>query len=166
MAEVLGKRAHDEWHIFRRPQDCCRPWHTAAVPPFQSIAAYAPPGVGMLAVGVVCEVFAPRGSGFPRFDFALCADRPGRLATDSNVPLTVEHGLDRFASADLLIALPGAARADTVTFTGPPIAINDVMRSSTKVPASGRFEWHVNPSTRPAVAGQLPGRRRPAPGGW
>ena len=31
----------------------------------------------------------------------------------------------------------------------PPITINDVMRSSTKVPASGRFEWHINPSTRP-----------------
>ena len=31
----------------------------------------------------------------------------------------------------------------------PPITINDVMRSSTRVPASGRFEWHINPSTRP-----------------
>jgi len=31
----------------------------------------------------------------------------------------------------------------------PPLTITDVMRSSTKVPASGRFEWHMNPSTRP-----------------
>ena len=31
----------------------------------------------------------------------------------------------------------------------PPIAINDLMRSTTRVPSSGRFEWHINPSTRP-----------------
>ena len=33
----------------------------------------------------------------------------------------------------------------------PPLSITDVMRSTTRVPASGRFEWHMNPSTRPYV---------------
>ncbi|MEU9305120.1 helix-turn-helix domain-containing protein [Streptomyces sp. NPDC048269] len=77
------------------------------MPPFVSVAAYAPPGVGMLAVGVVTEVFAAR-AGLPRFDFTLCGDRPGPVPTDVGVAVTVEHGLDRIASADLVIALPWA----------------------------------------------------------
>ncbi len=78
------------------------------MPPFTNVAAYAPPGVGMLAVGVVAEVFAPHGAGLPAFDFALCADRPGPVTTDVGVPVTVAHGLDRLAAAELLIALPSA----------------------------------------------------------
>ncbi|MET9605499.1 helix-turn-helix domain-containing protein [Streptomyces sp. NPDC006512] len=62
----------------------------------------------MLAVGIVAEVFGPHGEGFPGFDFALCADRPGPVPTDLGVPLSVAHGLDRLAGADLVIALPGA----------------------------------------------------------
>ncbi|MFD9456282.1 MULTISPECIES: GlxA family transcriptional regulator [unclassified Streptomyces] len=62
----------------------------------------------MLAVGIVTEVFGPHGQGLPGFDFALCADRPGPVPTDLGVPLTVTHGLDRLAAADLVIALPGA----------------------------------------------------------
>ncbi|MFD3701060.1 GlxA family transcriptional regulator [Streptomyces sp. NPDC058646] len=62
----------------------------------------------MLAVGIVAEVFGPHGNGAPGFDFALCADRPGTVRTDAGVPLTVAHGLDRLATADLVIVLPGA----------------------------------------------------------
>ncbi|WP_432037144.1 GlxA family transcriptional regulator [Streptomyces cucumeris] len=62
----------------------------------------------MLAVGIVAEVFGPRGATFPSFDFALCTDRPGPVPTDLGVPLTITHGLDRLASADLVIALPWA----------------------------------------------------------
>ncbi len=78
------------------------------MPPFVNIAAYTPPAVGMLAVGIVAEVFGPRGATFPSFDFALCTDRPGPVPTDLGVPLTITHGLDRLASADLVIALPWA----------------------------------------------------------
>lgn len=78
------------------------------MPPFKSVAAYVPPGVGMLAVGIVSEVFGPHGKGLPGFDFALCAERPGPVPTDIGVPLAIEHGLDRLAAADLVIALPGA----------------------------------------------------------
>ncbi len=77
------------------------------MPPFTSVAAYTPPGVGMLAVGVVTEVFGPR-EGLPRFDFALCADRPGPVPTDLGVPLAVEYGLEWMAAADLVVALPWA----------------------------------------------------------
>ncbi|MFZ3467897.1 GlxA family transcriptional regulator [Streptomyces sp. 4.24] len=62
----------------------------------------------MLAVGIVTEVFGPHGQGLPGFDFALCADRPGPVPTDIGVPLSLAHGLDRLAAADLVIALPGA----------------------------------------------------------
>ncbi|MGB8947315.1 MAG: AraC family transcriptional regulator, partial [Streptomyces sp.] len=78
------------------------------MPPFVTIAAYAPTGVGILGAGIVSEVFDERGPGLPRFDFALCTDRPGRVRSDAGVPITVEHGLERLASADLVIALPWA----------------------------------------------------------
>ncbi|MGW0752298.1 GlxA family transcriptional regulator [Streptomyces sp. NPDC002587] len=77
------------------------------MPPFVTIAAYAPHGVGMLAVGVVAEVFGER-AGLPRFDFALCSDRPGPVSTDAGVAVAVEYGLERISSADLVIALPWA----------------------------------------------------------
>ena len=32
---------------------------------------------------------------------------------------------------------------------GAPLTLTDVISSTTTVPSSGRFEWHVNPSTRP-----------------
>ncbi|MER5930331.1 helix-turn-helix domain-containing protein [Streptomyces sp. NPDC002054] len=70
--------------------------------PFRSVAAYAPPGATGLALGIVNEIF-----GRPAFDFALCTDRPGPLRTDLGLPLQVEHGLDRLAGADLVLALPG-----------------------------------------------------------
>ncbi|MFF3430537.1 GlxA family transcriptional regulator [Streptomyces sp. NPDC002602] len=62
----------------------------------------------MLAVGIVTEVFGWHGETLPGFDFALCTDRPGPVPTDLGVPLTITQGLDRLASADLVIALPWA----------------------------------------------------------
>ncbi|MEU3789230.1 GlxA family transcriptional regulator [Streptomyces fructofermentans] len=79
----------------------------------------------MLAVGIVAEVFGPHGAGLPGFDLALCADRPGAVPTDCGVPLSVAHGLDRLADADLLIALPGAG------FREPPApAVLDALRAA------------------------------------
>ncbi len=34
-----------------------------------------------------------------------------------------------------------------------PITLKDSLDSTTTVPASGRFQWHVNPSTRPFIGG-------------
>ena len=40
---------------------------------------------------------------------------------------------------------------------GEPLAVADVLTSTMTVPASGAFEWHTNPSTRPDVyGGRLP----------
>jgi transcriptional regulator GlxA family with amidase domain len=71
--------------------------------PFRSVAAYAPQGVTGLALGIANEVF-----GRPGFDFALCADRPGALRTDLGLTLRIPYGLDRLATADLVLMLPGA----------------------------------------------------------
>ena len=73
--------------------------------PFRNVAAYLHDGTGAFGVGVVSEIFGyNRGRrGMPAFDFAVCADRPGPLATDSGLTLLVEHGLDRLAEADLVL---------------------------------------------------------------
>ncbi|WP_261992166.1 GlxA family transcriptional regulator [Streptomyces sp. MS191] len=93
--------------------------------PFLSVAAYAPPRVGMLAVGVVAEVFGAPPAGLPRFDFALCSDRPGQVPTDLGVPLAVEHGLDRLAVADLVLVLPWADFR-----VPPPDPVLDALRAA------------------------------------
>ncbi|MEU1075978.1 MULTISPECIES: helix-turn-helix domain-containing protein [unclassified Streptomyces] len=122
------------------------------MPPFPTVAAYVPPGVGMLAVGIVTEVFGPHGSALPGFDFALCTDRPGPVLTDHGVPLSIAHGLDRLAEADLLIALPGT------DFRTPPAgAVLDALRA-----AHGRgsvVAAHCVGTFALAAAGLLDGRR-------
>ncbi|MFI8081809.1 GlxA family transcriptional regulator [Kitasatospora sp. NPDC086009] len=106
----------------------------------------------MLAVGIVTEVFGPHGAAVPGFDFALCSDRPGPVPTDCGVPLAVPHGLDRFAGADLLIALPGAG------FREPPApAVLDALRAAH---ASGAVvAAHCVGTFALAAAGLLTGRR-------
>ncbi|MFJ6939569.1 GlxA family transcriptional regulator [Streptomyces sp. NPDC101132] len=122
------------------------------MPPFVTVAAYAPQGVGMLAAGIVSEVFAPRGPGLPAFDFALCTDRPGRVRTDVGLPLVAEHGLDRLAAADLVIALPWA------DFRTPPrTAVLDALAAAH---ARGALvAGHCVGAFALAAAGLLDGRR-------
>jgi transcriptional regulator GlxA family with amidase domain len=72
--------------------------------PFRSVAAYAYPNVGAFGLGIVAELFGCDRTehGLPRFDFALCAERPGLVRTDGGLTLHVADDLDRFASADLV----------------------------------------------------------------
>ncbi|MFJ5552764.1 GlxA family transcriptional regulator [Streptomyces sp. NPDC093225] len=87
------------------------------MPPFRTVAAYAPPGVGMLALGLVTEVFDARADpAVPRFALTVCTDRPGPVVTDVGVRVDVPHGLDALADADLVLALPWAG------FREPPPA--------------------------------------------
>ncbi|MFI9329393.1 GlxA family transcriptional regulator [Kitasatospora sp. NPDC052868] len=106
----------------------------------------------MLAVGIVAEVFGPHGEALPGFDFALCTDRPGPVPTDLGVPLTIAHGLDRLAGADLVIALPWAG------FRTPPApAVLDALAA-----AHGRgalVAAHCVGTFALAAAGLLDGRR-------
>ncbi|WP_328733650.1 GlxA family transcriptional regulator [Streptomyces bobili] len=122
------------------------------MPPFKTVAAYVPHGVGMLAVGIVTEVFGPHGAALPGFDFALCADRTGPVPTDCGVPLSIAHGLDRLACADLVIALPGAG------FRTPPSpALRDALRAAHE--RGSVVAAHCVGTFALAAAGLLDGRR-------
>ncbi|MFC5994114.1 helix-turn-helix domain-containing protein [Pseudonocardia hispaniensis] len=56
-------------------------------------------------LGVVCEVFGldRTADGLPGFDFAVCAARRRRLPALGGTTLHVGHGLDRVATADLVV---------------------------------------------------------------
>ncbi|MFF1905660.1 GlxA family transcriptional regulator [Kitasatospora sp. NPDC058218] len=106
----------------------------------------------MLGAGIVSEVFDARGQGLPRFDFALCTDRPGQVRTDTGLPLVVEHGLDRLAAADLVIALPWA---DFRTPPGP--AVLDALTAAHE--RGALVAGHCVGAFALAAAGLLDGRR-------
>ncbi|MEV6394886.1 helix-turn-helix domain-containing protein [Streptomyces sp. NPDC051907] len=106
----------------------------------------------MLGAGIVAEVFDVRGGGLPRFDFALCTDRPGRVRTDVGLPLAVESGLDRLAAADLVIALPWA------DFRTPPApAVLDALNTAHR--RGALVASHCVGAFALAAAGLLDGRR-------
>jgi transcriptional regulator GlxA family with amidase domain len=60
--------------------------------------------VGSFGLGVSAEVFGydRRQMGLPRFDFALVSEAPGVHRTDTGIPITVEHGLERLARSDIV----------------------------------------------------------------
>src|SRR5215218_9098796 len=60
--------------------------------------------VGSFGLGVSAEVFGydRRDMGLPLFDFGLVAEAPGVLRTDTGIPITVEHGLERLARSDII----------------------------------------------------------------
>ena len=60
--------------------------------------------VGSFGLGVSAEVFGydRRGMGLPQFDFALVSEAPGVLRTDTGIPITVEHGLERLVRSDIV----------------------------------------------------------------
>ncbi|MFF2196987.1 GlxA family transcriptional regulator [Streptomyces sp. NPDC058157] len=106
----------------------------------------------MLAVGIVTEVFGPRGQGMPPFDFALCSDRPGAVPTDLGVPLSLTHGLDRLAEADLVIALPWTG------FRTPPAEpVLEALRAAHR--RGALVAAHCVGTFALAAAGLLDGRR-------
>jgi transcriptional regulator GlxA family with amidase domain len=76
--------------------------------PFRSVAAYAPSSVAGLSLAIASEVFGfdRTARGMPRFDFAVCTPQPGPVRTDTGLTVTIEHGLDRLVTADLVVVLP------------------------------------------------------------
>ncbi|WJV50925.1 hypothetical protein [Streptomyces flavofungini] len=87
------------------------------MPPFRSIAAWAPPGVRMLAVGVVCEVFTPRGAAFPGFDFARAPTGWGRWRRTRTCGSVSSADILAWSRANLHEPLPVAEPARRATMS-------------------------------------------------
>jgi len=110
--------------------------------------------VGSFGVGVAAEVFGydRRPMGLPRFDFALVAQRPGVLRTDTGMALLVEHGLDRLAASDIVMIT--AWELFDVT---PPAELVDALRAAHARGAT--IVSHCTGAFVLASAGLLDGKR-------
>ena len=116
---------------------------------FRRVAAYAPSRAVTLGLGMASAIFGPR-PGLTEFEFAICADQAGPLATDLGAPVLVEHGLDLLAAADLILVLPGA------DVTGqPPGPVLDALRAARRRGAT--VAAHCLGVFLPAAAGLLDG---------
>lgn len=71
----------------------------------RSVAAIVLPGVAPFELGVVCEIFGidRTETGGPAFDFTVCTPEPGAIPTKLGMELVVHAGLDRAATADLVV---------------------------------------------------------------
>ncbi len=110
-------------------------------------------GVGAFGLGVVSEVFGYDRSddGLPSYDFAVVAERPGAVRTDTGLQILPEHGLDRMATADLVCVLGwehGAAM--------PSEALLQGLRDT--VARGGRVMSHCSGAFVVAESGLLDGR--------
>ena len=110
--------------------------------------------VGSFGLGVSCEVFGydRRPMGLPLFDFGLVAEAPGALRTDTGIPITVEHGLERLAHSDI-VSITAWDLFDRV----PSPALLDAFRAAHARGAT--IISHCTGAFVLAAAGLLDGRR-------
>jgi transcriptional regulator GlxA family with amidase domain len=126
-------------------------WHSPTM--LRDVVAVAWDGFGSFGLGVVSEVFGcdRTGVGLPGYDFALVAAEPGLVRTDTGFSVLVEHGLERAASADLVIAL-GWEDAEV----DPPEELCQVFRDA--VDRGARVMSHCSGAYVLAASGVLDGR--------
>jgi transcriptional regulator GlxA family with amidase domain len=119
-----------------------------------AVAVLAYEGVSAFGLGVTAEVFGcdRRAEGLPRYDYAVTAAQPGLLRTDVGMPVLVEAGLDRLASADLAVVVCW----DDIA-TRPPEPVLQALR--TVVSRGGRVLSQCTGAFVLAAAGLLDGRR-------
>ncbi|WP_280715226.1 helix-turn-helix domain-containing protein [Kitasatospora sp. MAP5-34] len=104
-------------------------------------------------LGVACEVFGLDRSeeGLPVYDFALATDRPGMIRTHAGFSIEVPHGVQRLATADLVIVLATDIRDEY------PAPLLDALRA-----AVARGAWVLSICSGAFIlgaAGLLDGRR-------
>src|SRR4051794_16996033 len=77
-------------------------------PRLRSVAVIVDHGMSPFEFAIGCEVFGVdrTAQGLPAFDFAICSVRPGPVQSSGGFTLTVEHGLERAAEADLILIVP------------------------------------------------------------
>ena len=110
--------------------------------------------VGSFGLGVSAEVFGydRRHMGLPAFDFGLVAEAPGLLRTDTGIPITVEHGLERLARSDI-VSITAWELFDRV----PSPALLDAFRAAYERGAT--IVSHCTGAFVLAAAGLLDGKR-------
>ncbi|NWF24729.1 helix-turn-helix domain-containing protein [Streptomyces sp. PKU-EA00015] len=105
-------------------------------------------------LGVICQVFGLDRSddGLPVYDFAVCAPRPGLVATTSGFSIHVEYGLERMTNADL-VTVPAWPDLDRPVLPSIAEALRDAVVRGARVLSvcTGVFPL--------AMAGLLDGRR-------
>jgi len=119
----------------------------------RDVAAIACEGVGTFGLGVFSEIFGydRTADGLPGFDFAVVAERPGELRTDTGLRIRPDHGLDRLESADLVV-LTGCEYSDP-----PSRRLSGALRAA--VDRGARVLAHCTGAFALAASGLLDGRR-------
>lgn len=119
----------------------------------QDVAAIACQGVGTFGLGVFSEIFGydRTADGLPGFDYAVVAGEPGPLRTDTGLLIVPEHGLDRLATADLVVVTSWDHDDE------PSAELQDALRAA--VDRGARLLAHCTGAFAVAATGLLDGRR-------
>lgn len=119
----------------------------------QDVAAIACQGVGTFGLGVFSEIFGydRTAEGLPGFDYAVVAGEPGPLRTDTGLLIVPEHGLDRLATADLVVVTSWDHDDE------PSAELQDALRAA--VDRGARLLAHCTGAFAVAATGLLDGRR-------
>lgn len=94
-----------------------------------NVAAVIFEGLNPFEFGAACEAFGldRTDDDIPLLDFAVCAPRPGPVATSMGFSIEAPHGLDRVAEADLVV-IP--AMGYGVRDRRVPAAVREALRSA------------------------------------
>lgn len=126
---------------------------TVSDAPLHDVVAVAHPGVGSFGLGVFSEIFGfdRTADGLPGFDYAVVAEESGPIRTDAGLRILPDHGLERAATADLVVLI------GSETHGAPSPALAAVLHAA--VDRGARVLGHCTAAFTLAACGLLDGRR-------